>query len=151
MSAMPSRQAARMNSPVTLRAVDRSPGLKAGKDAAHDVTEATVPDTLANALTETRQRPRATVTRQRQLRGRETSSLRVADEEPSALARSVTTVADRLPPVGAVLMDWEQTVALLQGAGAGADQLRQLQGALADIGILSAFGTHVVLFARDAR
>ena len=121
------------------------------KANASPVVNGTPPSgTVAEQIRLTRQRLLESVmkARERRARGAEGGS----DPEPAttSLVRAVAAVADRLPTTGAVTMNWDEAMRLVQLDKPSTESLRELQDELRKAHILFAFGSHVVSFARDA-
>ena len=107
-------------------------------------------ESVADQVRQTRERLLEVVERRRQLRSDAAAGAVQAKHGASALVRAVAAVVDRLPKTGAVTMKWEEAMSLVQLDKPSAERLRELQEELRKANVLSAFGSHVVSFARDA-
>ena len=105
------------------------------------------PGSVTEQIRLTRQRLLDVVTKGRQRRA---EGIADADSAASTLVRAVAAVADRLPKTGAVTMNWDEAMSLVQLDRPSTERLRELQDELRKANILFAFGSHVVSFARDA-
>ena len=123
-------------------------------EASRVFNSAPTPGSVAEQLRLRKQLLSEVVTRGRELRARNADaavdSAIDAGSAATSLVRAVAAVVERLPRSGAVTMNWDEALRLVQLDKPSAERLRELQDELRKANILFAFGSHVVSFARDA-
>ena len=105
--------------------------------------------TVAEQMRQTTQRLFEVTAQRRELRARALGAVSNGQASTLPLARAVAAVVERLPSTGAVSMDWSEALRLAHLDEPSAELLRELQDELRKARVLAAFGSRVVVFARD--
>ena len=104
---------------------------------------------VAEQVRQTTQRLFEVTAQRRELRAHALGGASNGQASTLPLARAVAVVVESLPSTGAVMMDWSQALRLAHLDEPSADLLRELQEELRKARVLAAFGSRVVVFARD--
>jgi len=105
--------------------------------------------TMAEEMRRSKQRLLEVTAQRRELRARVLKSDAIDATSTLPLARAVAAVVNSLPSTGAVMMDWSEALRLAHLDEPSAELLRELQDELRKSRVLAAFGSRVVVFARD--
>ena len=105
--------------------------------------------TMAEEMRRSKQRLLEVTAQRRELRARVLKGDAIDATSTLPLARAVAAVVNSLPSTGAVMMDWSEALRLAHLDEPSAELLRELQDELRKSRVLAAFGSRVVVFARD--
>jgi hypothetical protein len=105
--------------------------------------------TMAEEMRRSKQRLLEVTAQRRELRARVLKGDAIEPTSTLPLARAVAAVVNSLPSTGAVMMDWSEALRLAHLDEPSAEMLRELQDELRKSRALAAFGSRVVVFARD--